>query len=80
VPGVVADPRQPSDHLGDPRQGRQVGVEPCARTPASRARSTRRQSASESREGCPSGPDRLAPPGSTLAPAGMPAAGGLAGT
>jgi hypothetical protein len=53
--------RQPSDHLGDPRQGRQVGVEPCATAPASRARSTRRQSASESREGCPSGPDRASP-------------------
>src|SRR5919204_2320154 len=26
LPGMVADPGQPPDHLGDPRQGPQVGV------------------------------------------------------
>jgi hypothetical protein len=61
VPEVVADPRQPSGHLGDPRQGRQVGVEPCATAPASRARSTCRQSASESREGRPQRPGPASP-------------------
>ena len=30
MPGVVADPGEPPDHLGDPWQGPQVGVEPVA--------------------------------------------------
>jgi hypothetical protein len=60
VPGVVADAGEPPDHLGDPGQGPQVGVEPVGLRPCSRARSTRRQSRLVRREGGPSGPDRPA--------------------
>jgi hypothetical protein len=77
VPGVVADPGQPPDHLGNPRQGPQVGVEPLRHRagqqrplhPPPVALRQPRGAAPAARAGQP----RPA----ALAPAGMPAAGGL---
>lgn len=64
MPRVVADAGEPPDHLGDPRQGPQVGVEPVGfragqqgRAPPAASRPPR-----AARDG-PSGPDRPAPPG-----------------
>jgi hypothetical protein len=67
VPGVVADP--PSA-LRSPRRpaGSTGRCRPFATAPASRARSTRCQSASESREGRPQRPGPASPARATLAP------------
>lgn len=79
MPGVVADPGEPPDHLGDPWQGPQVGVNPLRYRagqqgvlhPLPVAVRQPRGSAPAARAGQP-GP-------AALAPAGMPAAGGLPG-
>ena len=60
VPGVVADAGEPPDHLGDPRQGPQVGVEPWASAPAAGRVPPAASPPPRAARGGPSGPDRPA--------------------
>ena len=79
MPWVIADPGEPPDHLGDPWQGPQVGVEPVGlgagqQRPLDPPPVTLRQPRGvtpAARAGQPSATARK--------PAGMPAAGGLPG-
>jgi hypothetical protein len=79
VPGVVADAGEPPDHLGDPRQGPQVGVEPVGFRPLQQgAFHPPPVRLREPRGAAPAA--RTGQPGAAaLAPAGVPAAGRLAG-
>jgi hypothetical protein len=78
VPGVVADAGEPPDHLGDARQGPQLGVEPVGLRPL--------QQGAFHPPPVPVGQAGGAAPAAwagqagaaALAPAGVPAAGGLA--
>jgi hypothetical protein len=77
VPGVVADPTRPPDHLGDAGQGPQVGVEPVGLRPLQQGAFHPLPVAVRQSGGAPPAARAGQPLAAALAPAGVPAAGGL---